>query len=56
MILGMDSGVEWNLVINVRARLWKSGEHGEWHSFASSKEDFNGNHGGVRRAVRNDPQ
>ena len=39
IILGMDFGVEWNLVINLRARLRKSGEHGEWHSFASSKED-----------------
>ena len=26
-------------MINLRARLWKSGEHGEWHSFASSKGD-----------------
>ena len=39
MILGIDFGVEWNQVINLRARLWKSEEHGEWHSFASSKED-----------------
>ena len=37
MILGMDFGVEWNLVINLRARLWKSGREGQ--SFASSKED-----------------
>ena len=35
----MDFGVEWNLVINLRARLWKSEENGEWHSFASSKRD-----------------
>ena len=39
MILGIDFGVEWNLVINLRARLWKSGEQEEWYSFTSSKEE-----------------
>ena len=39
MISGMDFGVKWNLVIDSRARLWKSGMEGEWQSFANSKED-----------------
>ena len=39
MILGMGFGVEWNLVIDLRTRLCKSGKEGEWQSFASSKEE-----------------
>ena len=36
----MVFGAEWNLVIDLRARLWKSGREGEWQSVANSKEDL----------------
>ena len=35
----MDFGVEWNLVIDLRARLWKSGKVGQWQSFTNNKDD-----------------
>ena len=39
IILRMDFRVEWDLLVRLRAKQWKSGDHGELHSFATSSED-----------------
>ena len=39
IILGMDFGVKWDLSLRFRAKQWKYGNHGEWHSFANDIED-----------------
>ena len=38
-ILGMDFGVEWDVIVRLRAKQWKYGDQDAWHSIATRNKD-----------------